>query len=142
MPEKTLIEHCSPTLAGLKTANMFSVRMDKERDLHGDIRRLNGLFQPKGLCIRLLRETEKNALVYLYRPKRLAEDLEKLEARRMLEEKGYPCGDAECCLLQLIRHLSEDKEFLHEIGLFLGYPPSDVRCFLRDSRDGVKCSGC
>lgn len=38
-------------------------------------------------------------------------------------------------------HLMEARG-LNEVGLFLGYPPEDVRCFMNDSRRGVKCTGC
>ena len=35
-----------------------------------------------------------------------------------------------------------DDSFPHEIGLFIGYPPSDVKSFMEDPSNGVKCSGC
>ena len=38
--------------------------------------------------------------------------------------------------------MREKTEFPHEVGLFLGYPPEDVRGFMKSSRDGVKCVGC
>ena len=34
MLEQYLVEHCSPTLAGLKTANLFSVRFIDEEELN------------------------------------------------------------------------------------------------------------
>ena len=39
-------------------------------------------------------------------------------------------------------YLGRDEGFPHEIGLFLGYPPSDVECFMKDPYKGVKCCGC
>lgn len=36
----------------------------------------------------------------------------------------------ERCIVQLMRRISECKEFPHEIGLFLGYPPEDVCGFI------------
>ena len=38
--------------------------------------------------------------------------------------------------------MTEDDVFPHEVGLFLGYPPGDVRSFMKDTRHGVKCTGC
>lgn len=38
--------------------------------------------------------------------------------------------------------MMEDDEFPHEVGLFLEYPPEDVQCFMKDTRCGVKCTGC
>ena len=34
------------------------------------------------------------------------------------------------------------ESFPHEIGLFLGYPPEDVRGFIEKGASGCKCSGC
>ena len=62
MSEETLVAHCSPVLAGLKTANMFNVE----------------------------------------------------------------CSDT----------------FPHEIGLFLGYPPKDVKGFIEEGPRCAKCTGC
>ena len=75
MPEQVLIEHCSPTLAGLKTANMFSVNLEQGQCIEDELRRLNRLLKEKGLCILMLRKTGGKALLYLYRPDYLDRDL-------------------------------------------------------------------
>ena len=142
MPEKYLIDHCSPTLAGLKTANMFPISLDEGQDICDELRRLNRLLRGKGIRIVMLRRGDHNALLYLYRPDYLHRDLASPLARQILEGKGYHCGSAGRCIVQLIRHMAEDESFPHEVGLFLGYPPEDVRCFMKDSRCGVKCTGC
>jgi len=51
MPEQFLIDHCSPTLAGLKTANMFPVSLDEEQDIDDEVRKLNRLLYAKGIRI-------------------------------------------------------------------------------------------
>ena len=142
MPEQVLIDHCSPTLAGLKTGSMFPVKVEPGQDIRDELRQLNRQLRDKGLCVVMLRRTDKDALVYIYRPDHLERDLGSPEARRILESKGYCCGSTGNCLVQLIRHMEEDAEFPHEVGLFLGYPPEDVRSFMEDSRRGVKCTGC
>ena len=78
----------------------------------------------------------------LYRPSRLKKDLSSPEAVSILSGKGYSCDDPDRCLAQLVEHLRDDKEFPHEIGLFLGYPPEDVRSFMKSPCQGVKCVGC
>ena len=142
MPEQFLIEHCSPVLAGLKTANMFTITLDEGQDIFDELRQLNRLLREKGLRIVMLRRGDRKALLYLYRPDYLDRDLDSPLARHILEAKGYRCGSAGSCIVQLIRHLAEDEAFPHEVGLFLGYPPEDVVCFMKDSRKGVKCTGC
>jgi hypothetical protein len=142
MPEQLIIDQCSPTLAGLKTGNMFPVSIEPGQDICDELRNLNRLFREKGIRVVILRRTDKRALLYLYRPDFLERDLGSPEAQRILKEKGYCCDSAENCIAQLIRHMAEDDEFPHEVGLFLGYPPEDVQCFMQDSRHGVKCTGC
>ena len=141
MISQDLIKHCAPTLAGIKTGNIFTVQNDKA-DVVSEIRDLNSVLTKKGLRLVPIRRTKKNTLVYLYRPKRLCEDLAEPKAVEIMKKKGYPCGKPECCLAVLARHLMEDEEFPHEIGLFLGYPPSDVEGFMNSASEGVKCCGC
>ena len=52
-------------------------------------------------------------------------------------------GGRRCWLRHLARRrrLEGSEEFPHEIGLFLGYPPEDVRGFL-DGRTDCTCVGC
>ena len=68
MPEQLLIDQCSPTLAGLKTGNMFPVSIEPGEDLCGELRRLNRLLKGKGIRVVILRRTDTTALLYLYRP--------------------------------------------------------------------------
>ena len=142
MPDQILIDQCAPTLAGLKTGNMFPVSIEPGQDICAELRSLNRLLREKGIRVVIFRKNDKRALLYLYRPDYLERDLGYPEARRILEEKGYCCSSPGKCLAQLIRHMTEDDEFPHEVGLFLGYPPGDVRSFMRDTRHGVKCTGC
>ena len=142
MPEQFLIDHCSPTLAGLKTANMFPVSLDEDQDIEGEVRKLNRMLHEKGIRIVVLRRTDRNALLYVYRPDYLDRDLGCPLAKQILESRGYCCSSSGKCIVQLIRHMAEDGRFPHEVGLFLGYPPEDVRCFMEDTRRGVKCTGC
>ena len=142
MSEQQLIDQCAPTLAGLKTANMFPVSLEPGQDIGKEVRQLNRLLREKGLRVVILRQRERNALLYLYRPAWLDRDLKCPLAKKILESKGYSCESTGSCLVQLIRHMSEDQDFPHEVGLFLGYPPEDVRCFMTDTRAGLKCTGC
>ena len=140
MSEDYLIRNCAPTLAGIKTANLFSCPCPDRAELVASLCRLNGRLCRKGLRVVPLRFSEKKALIYLYRPRQLAEDLRHGEAMRILNPLGYDCAKSEQCLVRLARKLRAREEFPHEIGLFLGYPPEDVQGFL-DHRP-CKCSGC
>ena len=110
-------------------------------ELRQEVRRINRLLAGKGLCLLPLRFDGSRALLYLYRPSRLRQDLEDAEAVRLLEESGYPCHSAGQCVACLIRRLRESEEFPHEIGLFLSYPPEDVRGFIENKACRFKCAG-
>ena len=49
MSDNTVIEHCSPTLAGIKTGSLFSFEYEDADEARGHIKRLNGIFVRKGL---------------------------------------------------------------------------------------------
>ena len=141
MLKDVMVEHCAPTLAGIKTGNIFSVCSEKG-DIDSEIRELNGILTKRGLRMIPVRKKGKKTLIYLYRPDHLKRDLSAPEAEEILEEKGYPCGNTDCCIVELVKHLMADENFPHEIGLFLGYPPSDVKGFMNSPCEGVKCTGC
>lgn len=141
MSEELVVRQCAPTLAGIKTGSLFSCPCDSPEELRQEVRRINRLLAGKGLCLLPLRFDGSRALLYLYRPSRLRQDLEDTEAVRLLEESGYPCHSAGQCVACLIRRLRESEEFPHEIGLFLSYPPEDVRGFIENKACRFKCAG-
>lgn len=141
MPDSIIIDNCSPTLAGIKTGNIFTIDRELISDIKKELCELNHCLTRKGLRAIPLRISEKNVLIYIYRPDRLQADLSSAEAKEILLEKGYNCKSIESDIVHLIHHIRDDGPFPHEIGLFLGYPPVDVRGFMEDTRNGVKCVG-
>ena len=142
MPEELLVKHCSPTLAGLKTGSLFTCTYQETEDLREAIRSLNKLFVPRGLRALPLRCRSGRALIYVYRPNKLKQDLEDCLARQLLTDLGYPVACSQRCIVRLVERIREKSSFPHEIGLFLGYPPEDVRGFMEDGADKYKCTGC
>lgn len=142
MSEEMIIRHCSPTLAGLKTGNLFSCACDTREELTLALRKLNRTLVPKGLRVIPLRFRGGRALIYVYRPKGLKRDLSDEQARAILEGQGYMPECTDQCVMQLIRRLRTSEEFPHEIGLFLSYPPEDVCGFIRNGACNHKCVGC
>ncbi len=141
MKEELIIRHCSPTLAGLKTGNIFTCHYNHPDEVKIGLRRLNRTLVKKGLRAQPLRCRENRALIYVFRPIRLHNDLQNNIACRLLKERGYCCENPERCVAHLRRRLSESKEFPHEIGLFLGYPPEDVNDFIENRAEGYKIVG-
>lgn len=139
MSEELVIRHCAPTLAGIKTGSLFASPYVSKAALLEEIRRLNQILVPKGLCVLPLRYSHRRALIYLFRPARLAHDLANAEALQLLQEAGYTKLARQDCLLELRRRLEAWQDFPHEIGLFLSYPPEDVRGFIENKGGACKC---
>lgn len=142
MSEEYLIRNCAPTLAGLKTANLFTCPYQDKGETNRTIARLNRRLSVKGLRVLPLRFSEKKVLIYLYRPKQLSADLRHAQAVPILQALGYDSTKSEQCLVRLARKIRTEAEFPHEIGLFLGYPPGDVCGFIENKPCSCKCTGC
>jgi len=142
MTDDYLIRHCAPTLAGIKTASLFTCPFASREELLESVRQINARLGGKGVRVVPLRFSENRALIYLYRPQKLTADLSREEASRLLTKCGYPAGSCRQCVGCLARKLQQQSEFPHEIGLFLGYPPEDVRGFMEHGPDQCKCTGC
>lgn len=54
-----LIQHCSPTLAGMKTANLFSLYFDSEEILTSVVDNLNCELGHKGISFLILLERNR-----------------------------------------------------------------------------------
>lgn len=141
MPEEVFIRHCSPTMAGIKTANLFTCRFENVEEMRKSVRELNSVLVKKGIRVLPLRYRDNCALIYAYRPSMLSKDLQHHDAFVLLQRSGYTGRTPECCLVQLVQKLSSSDEFPHEIGLFLGYPPKDVCGFIENKAKGYKCTG-
>lgn len=135
MYDKLLINHCSPTLAGIKTGNILSLKYDTKTSLREEIARLNKSLLKKGVRLVPLKYSEGRVLVYVYRPSSLTKDLTDERARKILNGMGYDTSKESSCVIKLIKKLKESRDFPHEIGLFLGYPPEDVKAFILKKKE-------
>ena len=141
MSEEILIKQGAPTLAGIKTGSLFPCPCDDREALLADVRRLNRLLAPKGLCLLPIRFKDGQALLYLYRPSELQKDLKDQLAEALLADAGYPDKGSEQCVAYLARRFRSGGEFPHEVGLFLSYPPQDVLGFIENRAVNYKCAG-
>ena len=89
MSDEVLIRCGSPTLAGLKTGNMFSYPYESREEVKRDLCRLNKILVPRGLRVLPLRYSDRTVLLYLYRIAALKRDLSQSEAVKILREVGY-----------------------------------------------------
>ncbi len=138
MPEELVVLHCSPTMAGIKTASLFTCPLEDKAEMVESLKKLNAKLVPKGVRIIPIKYMEHRVLVYMYRPERLNKDLKHPVTRRILQGMGYPVTDVTQCVAMLKERVNLESTFPHEIGLFLGYPPDDVKAFIENqARDAI-----
>ena len=126
MLERYLIEHCSPTLASVKTANLFTWSFAPEEMPEQQVRYWNQELQARGISLVVLRVQNQKALMYVCRKQRLQERLDDQEVQNFLGKYGYVQKDADYALQRLKERLAKAEGFPHEIGVFLDYPLEDV----------------
>lgn len=141
MSYELIIDQCSPTMAGLKTGSMFSCHIENADEFKHILRRFNKANGQKGIRIMPLRISENSALIYMYRPKKLENDLGNKYAMRLLKSRNYPVGKPASCIFELSKRLRAGNGFPHEVGLFLGYPPEDVKGFIENDAKSAKSVG-
>lgn len=140
--ERGLVAHCAPTLASLKTGSLFTCFHSHGEALDRQVEDWNRQLAPKGVRVLLLRRGQRGSLIYVFRPKRLAQDLSRPCVVRFLRQYGYESPAVEQALCRLSQRLGEGDTFPHEIGLFLGYPLEDVEGFIANGGKNCKCTGC
>lgn len=146
--ETVMIEQCAPVLASLKPAGLFRYETSDCADLARRVKNWNAQLNPKGLRVRVLKGCvhTHRYLVYVYRESKLREVLSRQPVQVFLRQEGYSVpedvGDCSTLLTQLSRRLCCAAEFPHEIGIFLGYPLTDVVGFIENRGQNFTCCGC
>ena len=141
MSEELFIRHCAPTLAGLKTGNLFACEFESEYEMRNTVKAVNRRLRGKGLCFVPMKDKSGKALLYLFRPESLQKDIKCREAREILRKAGYTGLRYQECIRRLIARLDSGESFPHEIGLFLSYPPEDVKGFIENHARNYKLIG-
>ncbi len=67
MLENRLIEHCAPTLAGMKSANLFNYNYKNQTEVKEELAKVNALLNQKGVYAEALLWREESGLIYIYR---------------------------------------------------------------------------
>lgn len=139
--EKSLITHCSPTLASLKVANLFSYNFVTEDELTDSVEYWNGQMKKAGIHLIVLRKRNQKALIYVCRSSELERELRSVQIMKFLSSYGYVEMDFNSALERLKERLNVCSEFPHEIGIFLGYPLEDVVGFIHNNGKNFQLSG-
>ena len=141
MSSQDIITYCAPTLVGIKTANIFNERYETEDELKKSISHFNHSFKDYGLRMTSLGEKNNRALIYVYREQALIRDFKNQLSQELLKQYGYDSKDIKNSLHTLTKRIGNSSSFPHEIGLFLGYPPEDVKGFIDNKARNYKFIG-
>lgn len=128
--EKMIITHCSPTLAFIKTGNLFTLKFENKNELDNEINSIQEKVKNTGVQLKLLNIRETTALVYVYRKTLLKKELQNPKVIEFLQKYGYENFELEYVLNKLDDRIQINNDFPHEIGVFLGYPLDDVEAFI------------
>ena len=144
--EELLARQCAPTFTGLKAASLVAFQKDRFVGLDAQLAAYEPCFACHGISLFRLLDEESRSLVLFYRADILRAVLRRRGARMLLRRYGYRPSDSLSALLMRLRRrvclsAGAGAGFPHEIGLFLGYPPHDVRGFIENKGRGFLCCG-
>lgn len=143
--EGELIRQCAPTLAGLKTANLFMYTFTSYSEHLQILHQVNKIFSAKGLAAEVLRYDilKHRVLLFVYRKSGVENILQDSAVQAFLKQRGFSSQtDLLDILDELAARLNSGAEFPHEIGLLLGYPLADVKAYIQSPHSPGLCSGC
>lgn len=138
--EQLVIYFGAPALCGLKSANLVSVNTmvysaEKVSEWNYKLSSMRRRIIP-------VNRSSNNVLLFIYDEEVLYKTLRGKKAILYLAHKDYPVNQGLYAVLnELLLRLSGQNSFPHEVGIFLGYPLSDVISFEKDAGRSSKYSG-
>ena len=136
--ELQLALQCAPLITGLKISNLLTIPPD-------GFTQVEKIIEGSFITMYPLLETEEKIVILLYRKERLEKYLRMPQVQKLLTEEGYGTCQLEEVLpvfcARYENYAETKKEFPHELGLLLGYPPEDVEGFIRHQGKNCLCTG-
>lgn len=123
-----IINHGSPTICGIKIANLINIPSNYVS--REEINSYNYILNKHNIHIYILKEGESSSLLYIFNIVGLMKRLNNKNIINFLEKYNYPVNDLFDSLIYLSKRIFFCEEFPHEIGIFLDYPLSDVEKYI------------
>lgn len=124
--ERRLIFYASPTLTKLKVACMYN--LNDLDDLEECIDYYNEILNKKDIYLKVL-FIKGRSMIYVYQKEKLNKLCSCKQIQKIFKQYDYNCTSLETLIIDLQKRLNSNG-FPHEIGLFLGYPMTDVLGFI------------
>lgn len=128
--ENILANFCSPVLMNRKVSNMVSISKKEAPDISALVEIYGTKLEMYRIKIETLCECGQRILLLVYREDLLSDYLREKEVYQVLLKYGYGNAVTVDDYLSILKSRMDMKSFPHEIGIFLGYPISDVRGFI------------
>ncbi len=138
--DKMVLYYGAPALCGVKSASLFSAKPNFASAEH--ILLWMQLLASVGKKMAVIDRSPLLKLFFVYDERIMYETVGGAAQVAYLAAKGYPVSKGLSAVLsELFFRIETQRDFPHEIGLFLGYPLEDVVCFERDGGKSSKFSG-
>lgn len=132
--EMQLVVQCAPLLAGLKISNLLIIAEENQEAFEG-------LMKDSDLSVYFLTRFNGKVVYLLFRYEELEALMTDGSIRSFFRREGYGDLSIHAVLRKFKkryeRHTLSGGEFLHEMGLILGYPIEDVVGFIEN--EGNNC---
>lgn len=142
MLEELLLKYASPTLGGIKSGSLFKISKNDKIDLNKEVKNCNFLLNSLDVYLHIIYSCDKYALIYVYRSKLLINDFKNKNIIHFLKSYGYEGTNIEDYICYLKYRFELLNSTPHEVGVFLGYPLNDVKCFIKFKGKNFKLCGC
>lgn len=140
--EQLLAYHCGPALTGLKPSNLVSCTKYRTSDVIKKNILLNKSCNTYGVYFHPIIRPKGSVLIFVYNKPLLEQTLKNPQVLKILDKEGYtPESSLEDKIKFLENKINSNPCFPHEIGLFLGYPVSDVEGFIKNKGENYKLCG-
>ena len=136
--EVELAMQCAPLITGMKISNLFSIGLD-------DYKAMYDILENSGISVYQMGLLDGRVLFLLYQENQLTSYLSRKDVAELLTRFGYDNVTPDCildtCCRRYQKYMLEKKDFPHELGLILGYPPEDVEGFMEYGGRNYKPNG-
>ena len=132
MFDELIINHCAPTLSGIKIANIFTYQYEYIDEVYNKVISYNKILNSRGINVSILKDYDSKVIVYVYNRNRLENYIFNDDIFSFLECYGYSSKNIYKNIELLKNRMQYSKTFPHEIGIFLGYPLMDIYGFINN----------
>ena len=135
--ESLFLYYASPVLRKIKPAALIIVKSDYAEMWKS---RKRAMCKASGLQITELKNKNGSSLFLIYDRYELRKAINNKRSIVILDGFGYKTDGKVEEIIECLSCRLSGNDFPHEIGLFLGYPPGDVKAYIENN--GKNCACC